>query len=67
VSYPKAGVTPRWPVKADKENPKQGTKPETGEIDKGMYLSLIFVVRQPEDRVSTVRWNPKGMRRSTGP
>jgi len=22
---------------------------------------------QPEGRVSTVRWNPKGMRRSTGP
>jgi hypothetical protein len=21
----------------------------------------------PEDRVSIVRWNPKGMRRSTGP
>ena len=24
-------------------------------------------LRQPEGRVSTVRWNPKGMRRSTGP
>ena len=23
--------------------------------------------RQPEGRVSIVRWNPKGMRRSTGP
>jgi len=23
--------------------------------------------RPPEGRVSTVRWNPKGMRRSTGP
>jgi hypothetical protein len=23
--------------------------------------------KAPEDRVSTVRWNPKGMRRNTGP
>jgi len=26
-----------------------------------------IVLRPPEGRVSTVRWNPKGMRRNTGP
>jgi hypothetical protein len=46
------------------ENPKRARrrKPDTAKAD----LKPQFAVT-PEGRVSIVRWNPKGMRRSTGP
>jgi hypothetical protein len=44
------------------EKPKRARKrkPDTAKVD----LEPILAV--PEGRVSIVRWNPKGMRRSTG-
>jgi len=33
----------------------------------GGNSSLAGALYAPEGRVSTARWNPKGMRRSTGP
>ena len=46
------------------ERPKRARrrKPDTAKAD----LQPLFAVI-PEGRVSIVRWNPKGMRRSTGP
>ena len=46
------------------EKPKRARrrKPDTAKVDLQPLLC-----RTPEDRVSIVRWNPKGMRRSTGP
>jgi hypothetical protein len=39
-----------------------------GAISKsGDKTSLAGEMQYPEGRVSIVRWNPKGMRRSTGP
>jgi len=45
------------------ENPKRARrrKPDTAKGD------LEPPLANPEGRVSTARWNPKGMRRSTGP
>jgi hypothetical protein len=46
------------------EKPKRARrrKPDTAKVD----LKPAFR-GSPEGRVSTARWNPKGMRRSTGP
>jgi hypothetical protein len=38
-----------------------------GAISKGEGISLASASDAEEGRVSTVRWNPKGMRRSSGP
>ena len=56
---------PRWPGKEEgMEKPKRARrrKPETAKADLKPPLCST-----PEGRVSTARWNPKGMRRSTGP
>ena len=46
------------------EKPKRARrrKPDTAKADLQPPLAVAL-----EDRVSIVRWNPKGMRRSTGP
>ena len=46
------------------EKPKRARKrkPDTAKADLKPPLAVA-----PEGRVSIVRWNPKGMRRSTGP
>ena len=46
------------------EKPKRARKrkPETAKADLKPLLAVSL-----EGRVSTAKWNPKGMRRSTGP
>lgn len=44
--------------------PYTGTKAKAGHSQGGPEATTRV---SPEGRVSTVRWNPKGMRRSTGP
>jgi hypothetical protein len=52
----------------DHGEPSTGTKSETTDTAKGMHLQSRSVREDdPEGRVSTARWNPKGVRRSTGP
>jgi len=47
------------------ERPKRARrrKPDTAKAD----LEPPILQHTPEGRVSIARWNPKGMRRSTGP
>jgi hypothetical protein len=57
---------PRWPGNADKGDPKRARSWKRRKQPRE-ELSAHSVERQPEGRVSTVRWNLKGLRRSTGP
>ena len=46
------------------EKPTWGTKAKAGDSQGGPAATVL--ARTPEGRVSTARWDPKGMRRSTG-
>jgi hypothetical protein len=61
----KSGGKPRWPKKAEgMETSKRARKRKLDHSQGGPGATACCA---SEGRVSIVRWNPKGMRRSTGP
>ena len=57
---------PRWPGCADKRDPQRARSWKRRKQPR-KELSWRTAGKQPEGRVSTARWNLKGLRRSTGP
>src|SRR6266853_649914 len=61
----KRGSQPRWPEKA--EGMERSKRARRRKLDTAKADLKPPHVCTPEGRVSIARWNPKGLRRSTGP